>query len=236
MTKLVIEMVSDLVCPWCWLGLRRLKEAVALAPDVEFDLFFRPFELDPNVPPEGTDYKTAMAKKFSSPEAKARSQQMKSALIKYGEDEGIPFNFDKITRRPNTINAHRVVRWAQGQGVALDAKEALFSAYFEHGRDIGDLEVLADVGASVGLDRGLLEDLLARDSDLEKVRQEATLFRQMGVSGVPTYIAGRAIAVQGAESAEKLAKFLRHADEQVQKIKAEQAKQPDHGDGKCDCC
>ena len=220
MTKLTIEMVSDLVCPWCWLGLRRLKDAMALAPEVDFDLYFRPFELDPTIPAEGVDYKAAMKQRFSSPEAKERSAMMKDALIKYGEEENIPFHFDKITRRPNTINAHRVVRWAQGQGVGMEAKEALFSAYFEHGRDIGDLEVLTDVGASVGLDRGLLADLLARDADVDKVREEATIFRQMGVSGVPTYIAGRAVAVQGAESAEKLAKFLRHASEQFEQAKA----------------
>ena len=220
MTKLTIEMVSDLVCPWCWLGLRRLKAAMALAPEVEFDLYFRPFELDPNIPPEGVDYKVAMKQRFSSPEAKERSAMMKDALIKYGEEENIPVNFDKITRRPNTINAHRVVRWAQGQGVGMEAKEALFSAYFEEGRDIGDLKVLASVGAGVGLDHGLLSDLLERNADLDKVREEAGIFRQMGVSGVPTYIAGRAIAVQGAESAEKLAKFLRHASDQFEQARS----------------
>ena len=220
MTKLPIEMVSDLVCPWCWLGLRRLKSAMALAPEVEIDLYFRPYELDPTTPPEGSDYKEAMAKKFSSPEAKERSKAMRDALVAYGQEEGVPFAFDKITRRPNTINAHRVVRWAQGQGAGLEAKEALFSAYFEHGRDIGDREALTDVGASVGLDRGLLADLLAGDADVDKVRAEAEAFQQMGISGVPTFLAGRAIAVQGAESAEKLAKFLRHSWDQFQQAKA----------------
>ena len=220
MTKLPIEMVSDLVCPWCWLGLRRLKSAMVLVPDVEIDLYFRPYELDPTTPPEGSDYKEAMAKKFSSTEAKARSKAMRDALVAYGEEDGVPFAFEKITRRPNTINAHRVVRWAQGQGVGLDAKEALFSAYFEHGQDIGDLDVLTDVGASVGLDRGLLSDLLAGDADIDKVRSEAEQFRQMGISGVPTFLAGRAIAVQGAESAEKLAKFLHISWDQFQQAKA----------------
>lgn len=219
MTKLTIEMVSDLVCPWCWVGLRRLKEAMTMASEVDFDLYFRPFELDPTTPPEGTDYRSTLAKKFSSPEAKARWAAMKDALIQHGKDENIPFNFDKISRRPNTINAHRVVRWAQGQGHGLEAKEALFSAYFEHGRDIGDIGVLTDVGASVGLDRELLADLLMRDADIDKVREEAALFRQMGINGVPTFVAGRAIAVQGAESAEKLAKFLRHANDQFEQAR-----------------
>lgn len=219
MTKLPIEMVSDLVCPWCWLGLMRLKSAMALAPEIKIDLLFRPYELDPTTPPEGTDYKSAMAKKFSTPEAKERSKAMRDALVSYGEAEGIPFQFDKITRRPNTINAHRLVRWAQGQGSGMDAKEALFSAYFEQGRDIGDLDVLIDIGSSVGLDTGLLTDLMKGDADVDSVRAESEQFRQMGVSGVPTYIAGRAIAVQGAESAEKLAKFLRHASSEFAKAK-----------------
>lgn len=192
---------------------------MALAPEIKIDLLFRPYELDPTTPPEGTDYKSAMAKKFSTPEAKERSKAMRDALVSYGEAEGIPFQFDKITRRPNTINAHRLVRWAQGQGSGMDAKEALFSAYFEQGRDIGDLDVLIDIGSSVGLDTGLLTDLMKGDADVDSVRAESEQFRQMGVSGVPTYIAGRAIAVQGAESAEKLAKFLRHASSEFAKAK-----------------
>ena len=220
MIKLPIEMVSDLVCPWCWLGLRRLKSAMALAPEVEIDLVFRPYELDPTTPAEGRDYKEAMASKFSSPEAKERANTMRDMLVKAGAEEGVPFDFDKITRRPNTINAHRVVRWAQGQGKGMEAKEALFSAYFEHGRDIGDIEVLIEIGASVGLDKALLADLIKGPADLEKTQMEAQQFRQMGVTGVPTFVAGRAIAVQGAENAEKLAKFLRHASGEFEKAKA----------------
>jgi len=209
MTKIVLEMVSDLACPWCWLGLRRLKQAMDIASEVEVELYFRPFELDPTIPEGGTDYKAAMKARFSSDEAKERSNAMKQALIDYGKAEGIPFDFDAITIRPNTLNAHRLVRWAQGQGVAAEVKEALFTAYMSEGKNISDLDVLADIGASCGMDRGLLSDLLAGDADMDAVRQEAGLFRQMGINGVPTYVANRAVAVQGAESAEKLAKFIR---------------------------
>ena len=181
---------------------------MALVPEIDVQLVFRPFELDPTIPEGGVDYKAYMREKFGSDVGKERSNAMRDALIQYGEDEGIPYNFDKITWRPNSLNAHRLVRWAQGQDLGAEAKEALFKAFFEDGRNIGDINELTDIGASVGLHRDVLETLYASNADEDEVRKEAAIFRQMGVSGVPTYIAHRSIAVQGAESAEKLAKFL----------------------------
>lgn len=210
-----IEMVSDLMCPWCWVGLRRLKGAMALVPELEVEVLFRPFELDPTVPAGGTDYKAYMKSKFGSDQGRDRANQMRDLLIQYGKDEGIPFNFDKITRRANSFNAHRVVRWAQGQGLGMAAKEALFEAVFSKGEDIGDHETLVTIAAKIGLDPNVVSDLLASDADVETTRQEQNLFRQMGISGVPTFIAHRQIAVQGAESSEKLARFLSTAAAQV---------------------
>ncbi|MBK8199961.1 MAG: DsbA family oxidoreductase [Acidobacteria bacterium] len=207
----VIEMVSDLVCPWCWLGLRRIEDARKLAPEVDVQLLFRPYELDPTIPKEGVDYKAYMSGRVTSPEGKERMAAMRQALVDYGNAEGIPYRFDAITHRPNSFDAHRIVRWAQGQGKGAQAKEALFKAYFEDARDIGDHGVLTDVARSIDLDPEIVADLLASGADTENVRQEAETFRQMGISGVPTYIANRRIAAQGAESAEKLAKFIRHA-------------------------
>jgi predicted DsbA family dithiol-disulfide isomerase len=212
---LTIEMVSDLVCPWCWVGLRRLKGALALTPDIEVEILFRPFELDPSIPAGGTDYKTYMKARFGSDQSKERSNAMKDALIQYGKDEDIPFDFDRITRRPNSFNAHRLVRWAQGQDLGLEMKEALFEAYFSKGLDIGDHEALVTVAAKVGLDPNIIADLLASEADVDMTRQEIELFRQMGVSGVPTFIAHRQMAVQGAESSEKLARFLKTAAAQM---------------------
>ena len=212
----VVEMVSDLVCPWCWLGLRRIEAARKLAPEVDVQLVFRPFELDPTIPAAGVDYKAYMKEKFGgSDESRERSGTMRQALVDYGEAEGIPYQFDKITRRPNSFDAHRLVRWAQGQDKGAEAKEALFKAFFEDGRDISDHEVLVDVAREIDLDAVIVADLLKTDADVQAVREEAETFRQMGVSGVPTYIANRAVAVQGAESAEKLAKFLKHAAAQL---------------------
>ena len=210
-----IEMVSDLVCPWCWVGLRRLKGAIALAPELEVKILFRPFELDPTVPAGGTDYKAYMKAKFGSDQGRERSNQMRDLLIQFGQEEGIPFHFDKITRRPNSFNAHRLVRWAQGQDLGLVAKEALFEAVFSKGEDIGDHETLVTIAARIGLDPNVVSDLLASDADVDSTRQEQNLFRQMGISGVPTFIAHRQIAVQGAESSEKLARFLKTAAAQM---------------------
>lgn len=207
----VIEMVSDLVCPWCWLGLRRIEDARKLATEVDVQLVFRPYELDPTIPKEGVDYKAYMSGRVTSPEGKERMAAMRQALVDYGNAEGIPYRFDAITHRPNSFDAHRIVRWAQGQGKGAQAKEALFKAYFEDARDIGDHGVLTDVARSIDLDPEIVADLLSSGADTENVRQEAETFRQMGISGVPTYIANRRIAAQGAESAEKLAKFIRHA-------------------------
>jgi len=210
-----IEMVSDLVCPWCWVGLRRLKSAIELVPELEVEILFRPFELDPTIPAGGADYKAYMKQRFGSDQSKDRANQMRDLLIQYGEEEDIPFNFDKITRRPNSFNAHRLVRWAQGQNLGLAAKEALFEAYFSKGQDIGDHEVLVTIAAKIGLDANLVADLLAGEADVDRTRQEQALFRQMGISGVPTYIAHRQIAVQGAESSDKLARFLKNAAAQT---------------------
>lgn len=210
-----IEMVSDLVCPWCWVGLRRLKGAIALVPELEVEVLFRPFELDPTIPAGGTDYKAYMKSRFGSDQSRDRANQMRDALIQYGDEEGIPFDFDRITRRPNSFDAHRLVYWAQGQSRGMQAKEALFDAYFSKGLDIGDHQVLITVASEIGLNANIVSDLLTSDADVETTRQEQTLFRQMGISGVPTFIALRQIAVQGAESSEKIARFLKSAAAQM---------------------
>ncbi len=207
----VIEMVSDIVCPWCWLGLRRIEEARKLAPEVDVRLLFRPYELDPTIPAEGVDYKAYMSSRVSSPEGRERMAAMRQALVDYGNAEDIPYRFDAVTRRPNSFDAHRLVRWAQGQGKGAAAKEALFRAYFNEARNVGDHAVLVDIARSIDLDPDIVADLLASGADTESVREEAEVFRQMGISGAPTYIANRKVAVQGAESAEKLARFIRHA-------------------------
>ncbi|MEM9740148.1 MAG: DsbA family oxidoreductase [Pseudomonadota bacterium] len=212
--SITIEMVSDLACPWCWLGLRRLLSARSMTPELDVDIRFRPYELDPTIPSEGVDYKAYMKARMggagdggaSGPQDRFKAMRM--ALEDYGVAEGIPFDFAGMTWRPNTLDAHRLVRWAQGQGRGAQAKESLFQAYFSDHRDIGNHNVLSDIAGAIGLDREIVSKLLASGADIDTVRQEESVFQQMGVRGVPTYIGNRSIAVQGAESAEKLAKFL----------------------------
>ena len=214
----MIEMVSDLVCPWCWLGLRRLQGAIAeVQGEFDVDVHYRPFQLDPTVPPEGMPYKEYMTAKFGGlgdgekAESKDRFSQMRTLLEEYGEAEGIPFKFSGIEVRPNTLDAHRLVRWAQGQSKGWAAKEVLFNAYFNEHKDIGDKDVLCDVAEKIGLDRALVADLLSGQADIQNVLQEEVAFRQLGIGGVPTYIANRKVAAQGAEDVHKLVRFLRTA-------------------------
>ena len=212
---LLIEMVSDVVCPWCWLGLRRLEAAIALS-GMAVDVRYRPFQLDPAVPEAGLPYRDYMAARFGSGEdadggRKSRFSAMREALEAYGEAEGIPFRFSGIEVRPNTINAHRLIRWAQGQGLGLPVKEALFRAYFTDHRDIGDIATLVAIGHSAGLHRDVLEKLYASDADKDQTQREEARFRAVGISGVPTFIAGGRYAIQGAEDAETLAAFIRDA-------------------------
>lgn len=204
-----IEMVSDIVCPWCWLGKRRIEAAIAKVPELDVELVFRPYELDPDIPAEGTPYKSYMKGKFRSPAASERMKQMSAALKEYGEAEDIPYEFDNIEHRPNSLNAHRVVRWAQGQGLGAKAKEVLFHAFFTEGKNVGDPDVLIDLSEKIGLNRDVVEKLIHSDADGGAVREEINVFRQMGVTGVPTYIANREVAIQGAQDVDQLVKFLK---------------------------
>ena len=215
----MIEMVSDLVCPWCWLGLRRARAAQnALSTEVDVALRFRPYQLDPTIPTEGVSYKDYMTRKFGgvgdADEAAAqkdRFAQMREHLETYGEAENIPFRFSGIDVRPNTTKAHRLVRWAQGQDLGFEAKEALFHAYFHDHKDIGDEGVLLDIAEGIGLDRSIVAGLYGRDADADTTAKEERFFRDLGISGVPTFIADRKFAIQGAETPERIAKFVRAA-------------------------
>ncbi|MEM8919874.1 MAG: DsbA family oxidoreductase [Pseudomonadota bacterium] len=215
---ILLEMVSDVVCPWCWLGLRRVSRALedGGVDEDRVELRFRPFELDPNVPAEGVDYKEYMSRRIGGPgindAQKERFAAMRAALEAYGEEEGLPFDFQNMKHRPNSFDSHRLVRWAQGQGRGAAAKEALFHAYFAENRNVGDHAVLVDIATQIGLDSDVVSRLLSEDADKDAVRREAQFFRDLGVGGVPTLIADRRIALQGAESTEKILKLIEAAE------------------------
>jgi len=203
-----IDVVSDTVCPWCFIGKRRLDRALAMRPDVEAQVFWRPYRLDPSIPKEGVDRKAYLKAKFGDG---PRNTAMGDALRSEGAAEGISFAFDKIARTPNTLDSHRLIRWAGGQAMQDEVVERLFSAYFLEGRDIGDPGVLTDVAKEAGMDGNLVGELLAKDADLAVVEREAGMANQMGISGVPTFIFDSRFMISGAREPEILAKIIDRA-------------------------
>lgn len=200
-----IDIVSDTVCPWCFIGKRRIGRAMAMRPDVKYDVFWRPYRLDPSIPREGVDRRTYLKAKFGD---SPRTSAMGDAIRSEGESEGIRFAFDKIAKSPNTLDSHRLVRWAAGAGKQDEIVELLFKAYFIDGRDIGDSAVLSSVAASAGMDGELVAALLSGDADLESVEREAGLANEMGITGVPTFIFDGKFMISGAREAELLVRII----------------------------
>lgn len=203
-TGISVDVVSDVVCPWCFIGQRRLARAIAMVPDIAVTVQWRPFQLDPSIPAAGLDRTEYMLAKFGSPE---RLKQIHARLLEAAADDDIDFALEAIKVSPNTLDAHRVIRWAGGVDVALQGRvvAGLFSAYFENGRNIGDPEVLIDVARTAGMDSSIVEPLLATDSDKDAVREEIATAQRMGITGVPCYLLEGRYAVVGAQDATALA-------------------------------
>lgn len=200
-----IDMVSDLVCPWCWVGLRNLMWAMNANSDQKFSLTFRPFFLDADLPEDGVEYQAYMNKKFPN---KDQRKAGLAALEAAGEKVGIDFRFNTIKRRPHTGKAHRLILWAQGQDKGLQAKEALFKAFFTDGQDIGDDRVLAEIASNIGMDGEVVRNLLPKEQDKDRIEAEVKAFSEMGITGVPTFIVDRKAGISGALPPDDLSKFL----------------------------
>ena len=207
MPQVQVDVVSDVICPWCFLGKRRLDKAIAMLPEIEVEVVFRPFFLDPTIPLEGMDRHKYMADKFGE----ERLKTIHDPLIAAGKEDGVPYSFDKITRTPNTLNAHRLLRWAMVAGKQRDVKEALFMAYWNEGRDIGNAIVLSSIAAKHGMDAEKVMADLATDKDTEAVFGEVSQSQSMGITGVPTFVLARKFGVVGAQSAEVLADAIKKA-------------------------
>lgn len=195
-----VDIVSDIVCPWCWLGARYFHQA-AKQSEHKVQLTWRPYMLDPNVREGGMNYAEYMRAKFGGGSSD-KFKPMRDHLEQAAPQVGITFKFDDIPMRPNTLNAHRLMHWASGQGLATEASEALFAAFFDRLEDVGAPGVLAEIAGDIGLDKSLVAELLASDKDKAKVNDEITYFRSLGVSGVPTFIYQGQFAVQGAQPVE----------------------------------
>lgn len=208
--QIMIDVVSDVVCPWCYIGRKRLEQALDLLPELDVAVHWRPFQLDPAIPQAGKDRKAYLKEKLGG---QARVDEIHDQLIKLGEEDGIEFDFDAIEVAPNTLDAHRVIQWASQAGPEVQDRLVgkLFSFYFEQGLNIGDHEVLVDAASASGMDGQIVASLLATDADRESVLQEIETASRIGVRGVPCFIIDQKYAVMGAQSADVLADAIRQA-------------------------
>jgi predicted DsbA family dithiol-disulfide isomerase len=197
---ILIDVISDVVCPWCFIGKRRLEKAVT-AFDTPLTVRWRPYQLDATIPPGGKDRKAYLEAKFGSSE---RIRQIHANVASVGTAEGIDFAFDRIKVSPNTLDAHRLIRWSDESGSQDAIVEALFRAYFLDGRDIGDHAVLADIASGNGIDGQGALSRLASDEDRETVEAEVAAAHRIGVTGVPTFILGNRYGLVGAQPAGRL--------------------------------
>ena len=217
MERITIDIVSDVVCPWCYLGKARLELAIAEVQDeVGVDLNWRPYRLNPDYPPEGVDQKKELAKKLGGEERVAQAHKM---LCDLGREIGIKFDFDAIKIGPNTLDAHRLIHWAGTENRETQEKvvNALFKANFEEGRNVGDHAVLLEIAEKAGLDRSVIAALLASDADRDLIIGEIDAAQKIGVNGVPFFIFDQQYAVSGAQTPDVLAEALRD----IAKMKAE---------------
>jgi len=200
--RLPIEVVFDLVCPWCFIGTRRLRRALRARPEILADLMWRPFLLNPEAPAPGRD---AAARRSGGSD---RAQRLHATLSEMGQAEGVPFRFDLIHRTPSSLDAHRLVRLAARRGVAEEVVDRLFLAHFAEGLDIGDHATLAGIAAASGLERTATRRFLSGEQEAEAVRSENLRAHRLGINGVPCFVLAGRHAIAGAQEPEVLQRLL----------------------------
>lgn len=206
---LTVDVISDVICPWCFIGKRRLEKALGNRLAI---VRWHPFQLNPDMPAEGIDRREYRMKKFGSWE---RSLELDAQVAAAGSGDGIAFNFDKMARTPNTLDAHRLI-WLAGEWGIQDAVvEALFVAYFTDGRDLSDRVTLSDLAAEAGLDRAEVAKLLASDAGLDVIRAGDERARSLGVSGVPFFVLNGKVALSGAQPPELFRQAFEQAGDAV---------------------
>lgn len=200
-----IEYIFDTVCPWCYVGKRRLERALAQRPGTRTEIVWRPFLLNPDIPPEGIDRRAYLDRKFGGP---TRVQRVHAAVAAAGAAEGIAFAFERITRAPNTLNSHRMIRFAASQGRQAETVEALYDAYFVQGLDIGQTAILVALGEKLGLAAAALEGYLRSDADVSAVLNDNARAHRQGVNGVPSLILDGTYALAGAQEPDILLRLI----------------------------
>lgn len=203
-----IDVVSDVVCPWCFIGKRRLEKALALKPGIPVEVHWRPYFLNDWIPREGISREQYLTTKFGSVD---RYKGVADRVIAAAADEGLTYAADKVKRQPNTTDAHRLIRWAEGIGKAAEMKQKLMDLYFTDGADLTDPAVLTQAAADVGLDPEQVREGLAGDQDVEQITREVEAAKEAGIQGVPMFIFGGKFAVSGAQAPEYLAEAIERA-------------------------
>lgn len=193
-----LDIISDPICPWCYIGKVEFDRALDANPTHPFRISWHPFQLNPEMPREGMDRRAYLEGKFGG---KGAAAEVYAKIDARARAAGLELNFGAIERTPNTLDAHRLIHWAGIEGRQTAIVSALFAAYFEAGRDIGDAEVLCDIADGVGLDAAMIGRLLRSDADLEQIRDRDARARAMGVTGVPTFVVAEQHAVPGAQPA-----------------------------------
>lgn len=202
-----LEIYSDIICPWCYIGKARLDKALAtLGDDCQFEIVWRSFELNPTMPESGMCRKEYRTCKFGSWE---RSQEMDRDITAKAAADGLKFNLDKLERTPNTFNAHRLMWFAEGKGKQNEISELLFKAYFEDARDIGDIEQLAQIAGDAGLDREAVTKFLLSEDGKAEVKDEEQRAIRLGISGVPAFVLDGDVIASGAQTPEEFVRILK---------------------------
>lgn len=207
-----LDIISDPICPWCYIGKANLDKALTQFPDHPFTMEWHPFQLNPDMPLEGMDRRAYLEGKFGGKEAAIKAY---APVVTSAETSGALINFEAIKTTPNTINAHRLIHWAGIEQRQTYVVDLLFKAYFVDGRDIGSAEVLADIADTAEMDAGMVTRLLDTDEDLTNIRDRDTHSRKMGISSVPTFIVAQQHAVPGAQPPEMWVKVIEDIQAQI---------------------
>ncbi|QDG77659.1 DsbA family oxidoreductase [Labrenzia sp. PHM005] len=207
---ITVDVVSDVMCPWCYIGKRRLEAAIKQVPDLTVDVRWHPFQLDATLPKTGKDRQQYLSDKFGGLE---RAKQVYAQIEAAGREEGIPFAFDKIKLSPNTLDCHRLILWSRVDDVQNDVVERLFKAYFIDGEDLTQTDLLVRISDHAGMESDLVEQLYETVTDLDKIQAQIAKAQETGVTGVPCFIIDGRFVLAGAEKAETIAAALQHAEE-----------------------
>lgn len=200
-----LDIISDPICPWCYIGKAQLDQALNERPNHPFNIEWHPFQLNPQMPRDGMDRRAYLETKFGGTDGALKAY---APIVERAENAGLKIDFAAIKRTPNTLDAHRLIHWGGVEGRQTAIVSALFKAYFVEGRDIGAAEVLADIADSAGLDAALILRLLASDGDRDDIMAKDASLRKMGVTSVPTFIVDGKHAVPGAQTAQLWLKVI----------------------------